>query len=68
MAEQDKLQEETCVVPVSFVRLACKALDQTRCRDCANYEIESRHCEAWGIYTEQYGYCYRAERKENNDL
>lgn len=61
----DMKEEETCVVPVEFVRLACKALDQIRCRDCAYYEQESRHCKSWEIYPEQYGWCYRAERKEN---
>lgn len=54
--------DETCVVPVALVKLACKVLDHAKCRECRYYTAEARHCENWGIYTEPYGYCYRAER------
>lgn len=52
-------------VPARLLDMAVDTLSKNiHCRECAFYTADARHCESWSIYTEPYGYCYRAERRK----
>lgn len=36
-----------------------------RCNSCAHYNKSSEYCMKWGLYTEQDGFCYKAEQAVN---
>ena len=63
--EEDKNAHDFVTVPARLVDMAVDVLlSCIRCRDCVYYTADARRCESWNIYTEPFGYCYRAERRQ----
>lgn len=63
--ESSKGADEYITVPARLVDMAADVLKaRIHCLVCEYYTEDARHCESWNIYTEPYGFCYRAERRQ----
>ncbi len=43
------------------------AAEMVMCKHCANYLPEIKMCVAWGSWTEEEGYCFKAEKKVEDE-